>query len=586
MTRTAEYDVSEIARPQLAAERPVRVLHLEDNAADAQLCLYKLRADGLNVQVENVRSGKEFREKVASNSYDMILGDYRLPDWSGLDAVHWLRISKVDTPFILVTGTLGDELAVECIKRGATDYVLKEKLDRLPAAVRRALQEQVVRAGRDRAERELLLREQEFRSIVEGAPYGIYRTSENGDLVMVNPALVAMLGYENEAGMLKLNTTRDIFVTPGDRDRALAEIGSNQVSHIDYIWRRRDGKKITVRLAGRQLPIESGRPVTYEVFAEDITSQRSLEQQFLQAQKMEAVGRLAGGVAHDFNNLLMIISSCLELWQHEKTDAEKAGKYIRQIREATSMAAFVVRQLLTFSRKQTIERQVVSLNVVLKDLSKMLPRLLGEDIEVAIEPGSDLEAIEVDRGNIEQVVMNLAVNARDAMPGGGRLAIRTENISLTAADADNMKLMPGKYVKLSVADTGVGMDEETKEHIFEPFFTTKELGKGTGLGLATVSSIVKQNLGGIWVQSQMGSGTTFEVYFPVAGQRKDAPEAPQLAAPMERGSETVLVVEDEAALRAITSEYLESRGYTVLAASNGVGPWRCAALTPLPSIFC
>jgi two-component system cell cycle sensor histidine kinase/response regulator CckA len=569
--RTAQYDVLETVQAQPKTGAPIKVLHLEDNPADAQLCLYKLRAGGLHVEVENARSGKEFREKIQSSAYDLILGDYRLPDWSGLDAVHWLRVSDVNTPFILITGTLGDELAVECIKRGATDYVLKENLDRLPLAVRRALQEQTVREERDRAERELRLREQEYRSVIVGAPYGIYRADVAGNVLMVNPALVAMLGYETEDEVMKLNTIRDIFVDPADRARAMSAADSVNIAHSEHRWRRKDGQEIIVRLAGRRLTSEAGAPVAYEVFVEDITARRSLEQQFLQAQKMEAVGRLAGGVAHDFNNLLMIINGCLELWQHTKSDPEKADKYVRQIREAASMAAFVVRQLLTFSRKQMVERETAELNSILKELNKMLPRLLGEDIDVIMAPGEKLERIEVDRGNVEQVVMNLAVNARDAMPEGGKLTIHTANVHLGESDAGRMKLAPGRYVKLSVTDTGTGMDAETQAHIFEPFFTTKEQGKGTGLGLATVSSIVKQNAGGIWVHSEVGQGTVFEVYFPVAASRHEPAKTPQAVTPAERGTETIIVVEDEAALRAITSEYLASQGYTVLTASNGVG---------------
>ena len=573
MTRAAEFDVSGTAQGQPRPEPLIHVLHLEDNSADAQLCFYKMRTSGLNVKVDQARSGREFREKVQNAKYDVILGDYRLPDWSGLDAVRWLRASNVDTPFILITGTLGDELAVECIKRGATDYVLKENLDRLPLAIRRALEEAAMRVERDRAEAELLQREQEYRSVVHGAPYGIYRVDSDGNILMANPALVAMLGYATEEEVRRLNTTRDVFVDPAHREQAVGRLRSSEAFHSEHRWRRKDGKEIIVRLAGRKLPEEKGARDTYEIFAEDITAQRNMEQQFLQAQKMEAVGRLAGGVAHDFNNLLMIISSCLELWQHEKTDPEKAAKYIRQIREATSMAAFVVRQLLTFSRKQMLERQVVELNTVLKDLSKMLPRLLGEDIEVIMMPGSSLERVEVDRGNIEQLVMNLAVNARDAMPGGGKLGIHTANAEVSQTEADRIGLTPGRYVKLSVSDTGTGMNEEIQAQIFEPFFTTKEQGKGTGLGLATVSSIVKQNGGGISVHSRLGEGTIFDVYFPaVENQKKETPATPQqVAAAVERGTETVLLVEDEAALRTITTEYLQTQGYTVLAASNGIG---------------
>jgi two-component system, cell cycle sensor histidine kinase and response regulator CckA len=557
--------------PQRVMGMVIRILHLEDNLADAQLCLYRLRTDGLNVQVDVARNSKEFKEKAAAGNYDVILGDYRLPDWSGLDAVNWLRSGGIETPFILVTGTLGDDLAVECIKRGATDYVLKDRLDRLGFAIYRALQERGTRAERDRAQRELLERNEEYRSIIQGAPYGIYRADHDGNLLMANPALVTMLGYGSETEVLKLKTTRDIFVNPVQRELALSQVSSG-VTPSEHHWRRKDGKQITVRLAGRRLPGKAGGAVNYEVFVEDITAQRTLEQEFLQAQKMEAIGRLAGGVAHDFNNLLMIINSCLELWQHEKTDAAKREKYVQQIRDAASMAAFVVRQLLTFSRKQVVERQIVDLNSILKDLSKMLPRLLGADIEVIIIPGRNLERVEVDRGHVEQVVMNLAVNARDAMPNGGKLVIETTNIELEEKEAGRMKLDPGRYVCMAVTDTGTGMDAETQARIFEPFFTTKERGKGTGLGLATVSAIVKENGGRVEVDSTPGKGSNFEVYFPAAAAAGQTPAAAKtVAAAAERGTETILVVEDEGALRAITCEYLQSQGYTVLAASNGMG---------------
>ncbi len=561
-------DVHHDRASQSETVKPIRILHLEDNPTDVQLCLYKLRMEGLNVQMETARNGQEFREKVQSNTYDLFLGDYRLPDWSGLDAVQWLRVSGIETPFILVTGTLGDELAVECIKRGATDYVLKEKLDRLPLAVRRILDEQRARLRQARTERELLFREQEYRSIVRGAPYGFYRVDEDGDFLMVNPALVTMLGYESEAELLKLNTGHDIFVTPQEREQAVAMTGGSEPS--EHRWRRKDGKEIIVRLAGRKVLQESGKPVIYEVFAEDITAQRTLEREFLQAQKMEAVGRLAGGVAHDFNNVLMIINSCMELWQHEKENPEKAERYMRQIREATDIAAFVVRQLLTFSRKQVVERHVVNLNSILKDLSKMLPRLLGEDVEVLILPEKDAELIEVDRGHVEQVVMNLAVNARDAMPKGGKLIIETATRDMGKTEALPEGLEPGHYVCMTVADNGVGMAAETQARIFEPFFTTKPQGKGTGLGLSTVAAIVQENGGKITVHSELGHGTSFNIYFPCASLQKEREKVLPQALSKETGTETILLVEDESSLRTIATEYLERCGYTVLQAGSAI----------------
>jgi two-component system cell cycle sensor histidine kinase/response regulator CckA len=558
-----------MSQSQPAAGQPIRILHLEDSVADAKLCAYRLRDSELVVEMEVARNGQEFREKMQAKNYDLVMGDYRLPDCTGLEAAQWLRLEDPHTPFILVTGTLGDELAVECIKKGVTDYVLKDKLDRLPFAILRALEERATRAERDRVQRELQEREQEYRSIIEGAPYGIYRAEHDGKMLMANPELAAMLGYENEAELLNLNTVEDLFVDHTERLRALSQVQSTY-TRSEHRWRRKDGVEITVRLAGRKLPQLAGKAPIYEIFVEDITAQRSLEQQFLQAQKMEAIGRLAGGVAHDFNNLLMIISSCIELWQDQRNDPKKAGEYIAQIKESISMATFVTRQLLTFSRKQVTEHHVIDLNSILKDFTKMLPRLLGEDVEVVMAPGLNLQRVNVDRGHIEQVIMNLAVNARDAMPKGGKLIIETANVQLDADRAGRINMPPGHYVCLTVTDTGTGMDAATQVHIFEPFFTTKERGKGTGLGLATVYAIVKENGGNILVRSELGKGSSFELYFPSTDNKHQLPQPLRTVASPEAGQETILIVEDESALRAITAEYLQAHSYEVLTARNGV----------------
>src|SRR5436305_10727112 len=269
--------------PQSAPNRqPIRILHLEDNPADARLCEYSLKEAGLEFILDTARTGKEFREKIQKNSYDMLLADYRLPDWNGLDAVRWCRAEGFTTPFILVTGTLGDELAVECMKEGAIDYVLKDRMRRLPIAIHKALDQQAVREQRDRAQADLSQREQEYRSIVQGAPYGIYRVDRAGNILMANPALAAMLGYETEAHVLKLNSARDIFVDPASREQVLSQITS-VISFSEHQWRRKDGKQIAVRLAGRRLPALNGKEI-FELFVENITEQRLLEQQFLQAQ--------------------------------------------------------------------------------------------------------------------------------------------------------------------------------------------------------------------------------------------------------------------------------------------------------------
>jgi signal transduction histidine kinase/CheY-like chemotaxis protein len=298
--------------------------------------------------------------------------------------------------------------------------------------------------------------------------------------------------------------------------------------------------------------------------------QKQLEDRLRQAHKMEAVGRLAGGVAHDFNNLLTIIRGNTDLLKDSEGADAFHKKCVEQIQKAAGRAVSMTRQLLAFSRMQVLQPRIIDLNAVVSDLGKMLPRLIGEHIEYSFEAGSNLASVKADPGQIEQVVLNLAANARDAMPRGGQLTLRTGNLSIDEAEAlKRPPLTPGQYVCLTVTDNGTGMDEATRVHIFEPFFTTKEVGKGTGLGLATVYGIVKQSGGFIWVESTPGKGTTFEVYLPQATGKAAEPELVEKAEPSARGSETILVVEDEAGVRELACQFLRVKGYTVLEAGSG-----------------
>ena len=422
---------------------------------------------------------------------------------------------------------------------------------------------------RKKSEEALRRSESEHRSVIEGAPYGIYRVDQNGRVKMANPRLVAMLGYQSQSELLGLNAATDIFWDATERSRAISLHGSEgPTARYETEWKRKDGAMITVRLAGRQLGSEQEGPFGFEVFVEDITEQRSLQKQFEHAQKMEAVGRLAGGVAHDFNNLLMIISGYAQLMEESSADRKKVVEYAILIQDASSKAATVSRQLLAFSRKQVLEPTVLDLSDVVKDLGKMLPRLLGEDVETVMDLEPQLGTVRADRGQLEQVIMNLAVNARDAMARGGRLTIATSNVALDRSYYQGAEVPAGRYVLLAVSDTGTGMDAETQLHIFEPFFTTKEVGKGTGLGLATVYGIVKQSHGFIWVYSEPGKGSIFKIYLP----RLDVPAgSDQSLQPVQvpaGGAETILLVEDESVLRNVCRVYLESKGYTVLEAGH------------------
>jgi PAS domain S-box-containing protein len=313
----------------------------------------------------------------------------------------------------------------------------------------------------------------------------------------------------------------------------------------------------------------------------DVTDRKQLEEQFRQAQKMEAVGRLAGGIAHDFNNLLMVILGYSDLLSERLAATDPLRKNAEQIRTAAQRAASLTRQLLAFSRKQILAPSVISIDSVVADMEKILRRLIGEDVQLETHSAADLWPVKADRSQIEQVIMNLAINARDAMPNGGRLMLETANVELDSSFSRHSVVMaPGKYVMLAVTDNGCGMDADTQAHLFEPFFTTKEKGKGTGLGLATVYGIVKQSGGYIWVYSEPGKGTTFKVYLPRvmgAGEkaRKDESDA---AKPLQRGSETVLLVEDEDGVRQLAREYLEANGYTVLQAADGHAALELAGL--------
>jgi signal transduction histidine kinase/CheY-like chemotaxis protein len=362
-------------------------------------------------------------------------------------------------------------------------------------------------------------------------------------------------------------------IHPDDRASVLETVGNAMKSGADFSMQYRSvAPDSTVRWlsgAGRIHLGEHGEPVRGVGISQDVTERRKLEAQFQQAQKMEAVGRLAGGVAHDFNNLLTAILGYCELLLPDFQAGDPHRADLEEIQKAGTRAAGLTRQLLTFSRKQIIEPTVLDLNAVVSDMRSMLGRLIGEDITVVVDPGPELALLKADRGQVEQIVMNLAVNARDAMPKGGILTIATANIELDEDYAVmHAGVTPGSYVALTVTDTGVGMTPDVQARLFEPFFTTKEVGKGTGLGLATVHGIAKQSGGSVGVYSELGKGTSFHVYFPSAEAALMAVDAKPPVTRWPPVEEWVLVVEDADGLRELFRRLLQGQGYTVLVASN------------------
>jgi PAS domain S-box-containing protein len=416
----------------------------------------------------------------------------------------------------------------------------------------------------------LRLSESRYRSLFERNRAGVFRSSPAKGIIDCNDAFAQMFGYTREE---VLGLSPDALYPGGKTERDARMAGIRQAGeYVDYelCYRRKDGSLIWAIQNVAMTQDENGQEVV-EGTVVDITERHNLEEQLRQSQKMEAIGRLAGGVAHDFNNLLTVISGYSQLLEEGLRAEPRMQGEAKQIREAAERAAMLTRQLLAFSRRQVLQPQAISLNSTLTNVEKLLNRMIGEDVELVTRYAPGLWAVRADPGQIEQVAMNLAVNARDAMPRGGKLTFETQNCPLTADELREHPIMPtADYVRLTVADTGSGMDPQTKTQIFEPFFTTKKVGEGTGLGLSTVYGIVKQSGGFVWVDSEVGRGTTFRVYFP----RIDVgAESGALAAAGARtalsGKETILLVEDDERVRGFAASVLKSSGYTVLEARDG-----------------
>jgi len=554
------------------ATRPLRALLVEHSRDDAERILFQLSESGFRVDHTLVETKEQFRTALAENDYEVVLADYRLPGWTGIDALCALRQAGKDIPFLLITGTLGEEAAVECLKQGVNDYILKDHLARLPIALMRALTEKALRDENTQAQENLRLSEARNRDLVENSVYAIFRVSTDGNLLDANPALFRILGCAEGDELKTLNLASDLFRFPEQHAQLMAACREHgQIHGAEAEWRRRDGGNLSVRLHLRCVS-RAGHPDALEVMAEDVTEVRAMERQLRQSQKFEAIGQLAGGIAHDFNNALGAILGWAELGFDQNRGTPKVAERFSRIREQAERAAALTRELLAFARRQVLQPRAVDLNDVTSGLVSLLDKIIGKHIELKLEQAK-LDSVKADPMQIEQMLMNLCLNARDAMPDGGRLVIETEMVELDESYCRFYPCVtPGCYAVISVSDTGMGMDTETRERIFEPFFTTKERSKATGMGLATVYGIVQQHGGFIHVYSEPSHGSLFRVYLRAmdsAATEGAAAKAPRPSVAEMRGTETILLADDHESIREMSRQTLVSLGYRVLSARDG-----------------
>jgi len=676
---------------------PLRVLVVEHTMADAELNLHQLQRAGFQCRPHIVGTREELLDHLRRFHYDIVLADYRLPGWTGMDALMEIRKAGSEIPFILVTGTLGEEIAVECIRQGVTDYVLKDHLARLPIVVSRALEEKTVRDARTFMVEGLRQSESNSLFLFAHNPLPMW-VFEKGSLQFqqVNDAALRHYGYErveflqmsisdlhppdeiprllsifqgNSAGektagqwhhRLKDGSTIDVeiflhsmeysgraavlVVAQDITERKLAEeerqkfftlvensgdfiAVSDLKDNIEYVnpagrallgmggadsvrgthsqdyvvaedlslvmdtiipaissnghWKGE--LRFRHHLTGQTIPMDcvafqvkdprTGEARYIATVSRDITQRRSLEQQLRQAQKFEAIGQLAGGIAHDFNNVIGAILGWAELGEEQASSSDTPyATYFKKIHSQCDRVTALVRQLLAFARRQVLESRNLSLNQSIRDVLSLLGEVIGKDIELRTILAEDLSVVCADPTQIEQVLMNLCINSRDAMPMGGRLTIETHNANFFEVDCrHNAALQPGRFAGLSVRDTGVGMDGAVRERIFEPFFTTKGTGKGMGLGLATVYGIVKQHGGFILVESEPNRGSTFHIFLPVSENVTPAVNQSPVVQdpPVCGGTETILIAEDHEGVREMARATLESQGYQILIAHDG-----------------
>jgi two-component system cell cycle sensor histidine kinase/response regulator CckA len=566
-------------------DHPARILIVDDERHNRQLLEVMLEPEGFLLLT--AASGEEALAMVAEQPPDLILLDIMMSGMDGYQVTGRIKdnLATKNIPIIMVSALDDRHARMLGLNAGAEDFLIKP-VDRAELCVRvrnllrlkaygdyhdrysQRLEDEVGSRTADLVESERL-----YRSTFDAAPVGIVHVGLDGQWLRVNQRLCDLLGYARaELESLAAQELMQSEATAGEAESMLQLAAGTLDRHVvdEKRYRRRDGSFVWARVNMSVHRDAEGQSQHFISVIEDITERRTLEAQVRQAHKMDAIGQLASGVAHDFNNLLTVIIGFAELAIADVGAADRHARDLGEVIKAAQRASGLTRQLLAFSRQQVLNVVPLDVNGLITDMAGMLGRLIGEHIEVVLALAPHLSLALADRGQLEQVVMNLVVNARDAMPDGGSVTIETMEVELENSAFHQQAILEGRYVMLAITDTGSGMTRETQSRLFEPFFTTKATGKGTGLGLSTTYGIVKQSKGYIWVYSELDRGTTFKVYLPRSN--RDLPLracTPVVTAPVKRASETVLLVEDEVGVRRLARRILDNAGYRVLEAANG-----------------
>jgi two-component system, cell cycle sensor histidine kinase and response regulator CckA len=539
----------------------LKVLVVEDSEADAELMLHELTKAGYKPTARRVDNAAGMESALRQDDWDLIISDYVLPQFSGIEALKILQRRNLDIPFIIVSGKIGEEVAVEALKAGADDYLLKDRLARLPAAVERELHEAAQRRKRREADEALRDSEERYRRLVESSPEATCICAA-GHFVYVNPACVKLFSAKSPIDLIGKPFVDQ--VDPNYRDLVgeylrQAAAGSDGPM-LEHRIQRFDNTTVLVEMVARSISYHREQAV--QIICRDITARKFMDEQLSHGERMDAISRMAGGVANDFNNLLAVITGYAGLIRSSLKPDDALIEDVEQISRSADRAYALTQELMALSRKQALRLSPMNLNTLLTKNEGLIQRVLGEKIELHINLSPDLGLIHGDNAQMENMIMNLSVRARDSMPNGGRLVFQTRN--LTQDDKKGLplnELRAGDFICLLVADNGAGIPEEAQAHVFEPFYSDNTARAGNGLALATVYATVKQHGGHISYNSQEGSGSTFRIYLPRL----------PIAKPIRNNSAsgTILLVEDEEPLREFGRVVLKRAGYDVIDAADG-----------------